>query len=72
MFITNMTLPRRTFLRGVGAALALPWLDAMRPALSLSAAAATPTSRYAFLYVPHGVILDRFTPRSCTGRAGVM
>ena len=34
MFITKMSLPRRTFLRGVGATLALPLLDAMVPALS--------------------------------------
>ena len=34
MFITKMSLPRRTFLRGMGAAVALPWLDAMVPALT--------------------------------------
>jgi hypothetical protein len=61
MFITKKALPRRTFLKGAGAVLALPMLDAMRPALT--AAAVTPT-RAAFLYVPHGVILDRFTPKS--------
>jgi hypothetical protein len=33
MIITKMSMPRRTFLRGVGAAIALPWLDAMKPAL---------------------------------------
>ena len=40
MFITKMSLPRRTFLRGMGTALSLPLLDAMVPALS--AMAATP------------------------------
>jgi hypothetical protein len=45
-------LPRRTFLRGAGAALALPWLDAMSPAL---AAPARPPVRLAFLYVPNGI-----------------
>jgi hypothetical protein len=45
-------LPRRTFLRGAGAALALPWLDAMSPAL---AAPAKPPVRLAFLYVPNGI-----------------
>ena len=45
-------LPRRTFLRGAGAALALPWLDAMSPAL---AASAKPPVRLAFLYVPNGI-----------------
>ena len=64
MFITKMSLPRRTFLRGMGAALALPWLDAMRPALSVGLAAAGQPTRYGFIYVPHGVILDRFTPLS--------
>ena len=37
MIITKMALPRRTFLRGIGAALALPLLDAMVPALSAPA-----------------------------------
>ena len=45
-------LPRRAFLRGAGAALALPFLDAMRPAL---AAVAKPPLRLAFLYVPNGI-----------------
>jgi len=37
MFITSMALPRRTFLRGLGATVALPFLDAMIPALSAAA-----------------------------------
>jgi uncharacterized protein DUF1552 len=45
-------LPRRTFLRGLGAALGLPFLDAMSPAL---AAPAPPPIRLAFLYVPNGI-----------------
>jgi len=45
-------LPRRTFLRGAGAALALPLLDAMSPAF---AAPAKPPVRLAFLYVPNGI-----------------
>ena len=51
MFITKRHIPRRTFLRGVGATVALPLLDAMVPAF-----AATPpaVSRYSFLHVPHG------------------
>lgn len=51
MFITQRHLPRRTFLRGMGAAIALPLLDAMVPA---RAATPTPKSRYSFLHVPHG------------------
>jgi hypothetical protein len=45
-------LPRRTFLRGVGAAVALPFLDAMSPALAATAKAPV---RLAFLYVPNGI-----------------
>jgi hypothetical protein len=52
-FVTGKTIPRRTFLRGMGtAAVALPFLDAMAP--SLSAAPKAPT-RLAFLYVPNGI-----------------
>ena len=57
-------LPRRTFLRGLGAAIALPMLDAMRPVRALAAAAAlkkTPT-RMAFLYVPNGAHMPDWTP----------
>jgi hypothetical protein len=63
MFITKRALSRRTFLRGTGTALALPLLDAMVPALTAQArTAAAPTTRFGFLYVPHGVILDKWTP----------
>jgi len=63
MIITNKALPRRTFLRGVGAALALPVLDAMVPALAASSsiAANTPT-RIGFAYVPNGMIMKQWTP----------
>jgi hypothetical protein len=65
MIITKMALPRRTFLRGMGAALALPMLDAMVPAfskLSTSAAAATAPPRMAFFYAPNGTYLPNFHP----------
>ena len=66
MIITKMALPRRTFLRGVGATLALPLLDDMVPALAaLSGApntAAKPVSRLYVGYVPNGVIMDKWTP----------
>ena len=63
MFITKMSLPRRTFLRGLGATLALPLLDAMVPALSaLAATAAKPARRLGFVYVPNGVIQDQWVP----------
>lgn len=63
--ITRKALPRRTFLRGVGAALSLPLLDAMVP--SLTAMADTPASpavlrRLGFVYMPMGCDLTRWTP----------
>ena len=63
MFITKKHLPRRTFLRGVGATVALPLLDAMIPArtaLAQTAAAAKP--RLGFIYFPHGAIMSQWTP----------
>jgi hypothetical protein len=63
MMITKKHLPRRTFLRGVGATLALPLLDAMVPARTLLArTAASPISRVGFVYLPHGAIMDKWTP----------
>ena len=56
MIFTKRALPRRTFLRGMGATLALPFLDAMVPALS--AGAAKPVTRLGFVYVPNGTIHD--------------
>lgn len=63
MFITKKHIPRRTFLRGAGAMIALPFLDAMVPArtaLAKTAAAAKP--RLAFIYFPHGAIMEKWTP----------
>jgi hypothetical protein len=59
MFVTKRSLSRRTFLRGTGAVLALPFLDAMVPALT---AAAPPRKRLGFVYVPNGVIVEQFVP----------
>jgi hypothetical protein len=59
MLITQKRLPRRTFLRGVGATLALPLLDAMTPAFANTPAA---TRRIGFVYVPHGAIMNQWTP----------
>jgi hypothetical protein len=59
MMITKKALPRRTFLRGVGATLALPLLDAMVPALSaLARTAANPARRIGFVYLPNGVAMN--------------
>src|SRR5438128_1670856 len=57
--VVKKALPRRTFLRGVGATLALPLLDAMVPALS---AAAAPVRRLGFVYIPHGAVMSKWTP----------
>lgn len=64
MIITGKHLHRRTFLRGVGAAIALPMLDAMRPALASAAAneAAKAPTRMAFTYIPNGVALKQWKP----------
>src|SRR4249920_2003824 len=58
-FITRKHLPRRLFLRGAGAALALPLLESMTPAF----AAAPPVRlRMAAIYVPHGATMDKWMP----------
>jgi len=63
MFVTKKHLPRRTFLKGVGVSLALPLLDSMIPARTLLAqTAGKPLSRLGFVYVPHGAIMDKWTP----------
>ena len=64
MFITKKALSRRTFLRGAGATIALPMLDAMLPALS---AASKATPRLGFIYIANGVIQDQWKP-SAVGR----
>ena len=65
MFITKTHLPRRTVLRGMGTALALPFLDAMVPALSaLSRTAAAPVRRAAWFYVPNGMSMRHWVPKT--------
>jgi hypothetical protein len=64
MFITKKHLSRRTVLRGVGATLALPLLDAMIPAATaLANTAAAPMPRMGFIYFPHGAIMARWSPK---------
>ena len=63
MIITKKALPRRTFLRGVGATLALPLLDAMVPAMTaLAATPANPVRRLGFVYMPMGAHIPEWTP----------
>ncbi len=60
MIITKKHLDRRTFLRGMGATLALPLLDSMLPAATKTTGRAP--MRMGFVYVPNGIIMDRWTP----------
>ena len=64
---TSNQLSRRTFLRGLGVSIALPWLEAMGPVTSWAAAPANATqiapNRMAFLYVPNGKIMEDWTPQ---------
>src|SRR6516164_972570 len=63
MFITKRHLSRRTFLQTTGATLALPFLESMIPAMTAQAATNSGT-RLTFVYVPHGAIMDRWTPKT--------
>lgn len=60
MFITRRALSRRTLLRGAGAAVALPLLESMVPAMSASPAV---KPRFGAIYFPHGATLSRWTPK---------
>jgi len=65
MFNSKKNVPRRTVLKGMGATLALPLLDAMIPASTAWAQTAggkTP-KRFAFVGFPHGAIMDRWSPK---------
>ena len=70
MIITKKALPRRTFLRGMGASLALPLLDAMVPSMTaLARTPAEPVRRLGFVYIPMGCDISRWTPAG-EGRLG--
>lgn len=62
MIITKKALPRRTFIKGAGAILALPLLESMLPALAQAQNTARPAQRLFVGYVPNGVIMDKWTP----------
>jgi len=65
MLILKKHLSRRTVLRGIGASVALPLLDAMIPAgTALAKTAAAPKPRMAFIYFPHGAVMDKWTPKT--------
>ena len=64
MFLTRKHLSRRTLLKGVGASLGLPLLDAMIPAgTALAQTAAAPPPRLGFVYFPHGALQDEWQPK---------
>jgi hypothetical protein len=63
MFVTRKHLTRRTVLRGLGATIGLPLLDAMIPARTvLAQTAAKVTPHVGFIYFPHGALMNRWTP----------
>ena len=64
MYLSKMRLSRRAVLKGVGATIALPLLDAMNPAATVWAAtpAGSPPKRFAFVGFPHGAIMEHWTP----------
>jgi hypothetical protein len=65
MIITRNHLPRRTFLKGIGTVIGLPMLDAMAPALaSARHANVTAPVRLAFVYVPNGIVMKDWTPKT--------
>ena len=64
MIVTKKALSRRTVLRGLGVTVALPFLDAMTPALT---AAANPVPRVGFFYAPNGMFLPNFHPEGMGG-----
>ena len=65
MNITRKAIPRRTVLRGLGASLALPLLDGMVPAFAaIRNTAAAPVKRLGVVYVPNGMMMNHWTPRT--------
>ena len=63
MYATRKALPRRTFLRGVGASVALPLLDAMVPSFTMLAQTpAVPRTRFGAVFIPNGAIMESWTP----------
>jgi hypothetical protein len=68
MFLSRKSLSRRTVLKGAGATIAIPLLDAMIPAgTALAQTAAAPSPRLGFVYFPHGALQEEWTPTR-TGR----
>ena len=64
MIVTRRHLPRRSFLKGMGAVIALPMLDAMTPAFAASARLQARPLRLGFTYVPNGITMAEWTPKA--------
>ena len=64
MIILKKALDRRTVLRGIGASIAVPLLDSMVPAMVARPSAATRIPRLGTVYVPNGVVMEQWTPKS--------
>ena len=67
---SDRTITRRTVLRGLGVAMGLPLLDAMKPVAAMAGAAAAEAMpvRMAFLFFPNGVNPNTWTPKDCRQR----
>jgi hypothetical protein len=68
MFITKKSLPRRTFLRGMSATNALPFLESMIPAMTAQAAAVPAPLRFGAVYLPNGCPMDWWMPSGAAGK----
>ena len=62
MFVTKKAISRRTVLRGMGATVGLPFLDAMVPAFATAATTPATPRRFGVIYHPNGVIYDKWLP----------
>ena len=62
MFITKKSISRRTVLRGMGATIALPFLEAMVPASANAQEAPKPVKRFQAFYVPNGMAMPYWSP----------
>ena len=63
MFLTKRALPRRLFLRGLGVAVGLPFLESMVPAMTaLAQTPASPKTRFGAIYFPNGAIVEQWIP----------
>ncbi len=68
MIIVKKALPRRTFLRGVGTAVALPFLESMAPAMTpIAQTPARPPLRFGAVYLPNGCVMDYWMPKTTDG-----